>query len=291
MKLNSRLANPFLVAILALLITLNPALAKGNLFIIGGGKRPAYMVKKIISLAGGSEKSNIVIVPMASSVPVESALWQRYDFEKAGSKNIRFAIFDSTSANSDSILSIFEGANAVYFSGGDQSRLTRALLGTKLLDKISDIYRKGGVIAGTSAGAAVMSKVMITGNELINTDSTRSFIDIKKGNIEFTEGFDFLPGAIIDQHFIKRKRVHRLLSLVLQFPDLLGIGLDESTAIWVKPDNTFEVVGENSVMILDASDTKSIRTDLAGNFGTENVKLHLLIAGQKFDLKEKALIP
>ena len=137
-------------------------------------------------------ETKFAVIPMASSVPLESALYQKEDLMRLGVKNIEIIICDSTAGNSDSVLNKIKGVKAVYFTGGDQAYLTKALLGTKLLEEIKQIYYDGGMIGGTSAGAAVMSKIMITGDELKNTDSSRSFIEIKEGNIKTTEGFGFV---------------------------------------------------------------------------------------------------
>lgn len=263
--------------------------SKGYLVIIGGGERPDYITEKMIELAGGYE-TKFAVIPMASSVPMESALDQKQDLERIGIKNIEIIICDNITANSDSILNKISGVNAVYFTGGDQAFLTKALLGTKLLDEIKNIYNNGGVIGGTSAGAAVMSKIMITGDELLNKDTTSSFIEIKKGNIQTTEGFGFVTSAIIDQHFIRRKRHNRLLTIVLENPELIGIGIDESTSILVKPDDTFEVLGEREVIIYDATESKDIEVNPIGLISASNMKLHILNSGKKFDLKTKRLI-
>ena len=262
---------------------------KGYLVIIGGGKRPDYITNKMIELAGGNE-AKFAVIPMASSAPMESALDQKEDLERLGVKNIEIILCDSTSANSVSVLNKIKGVNAVYFTGGDQALLTKALLGTKLLMEIKNIYNNGGVIGGTSAGAAVMSKIMITGDELLNSDSTRSFIEIRKGNIKTTEGFGFVTSAVIDQHFIRRKRHNRLITIILENPELLGIGIDESTSILVKPDNTFEVLGEREVIVYDASESKDINVNPLGLLSASNMKMHILISGNKFDLKNKRII-
>ena len=233
---------------------------KGFLFIIGGGKRPKYMQQKIVELAGGKE-SKIVIIPNASSRPLDSALFQRYQFEQAGAGEVVFILSIPETADDDSNLAVLQDATGIFFSGGDQSRLTKHLQNTKLLDKIKKIYENGGVISGTSAGAAVMSKIMITGDELVNKDTTRSFISIQKGNVATVEGFAFIESAIVDQHFIKRKRLNRLINLVLENPTLLGIGIDESTAIIVNPDHSFEVLGENTVMVFDGRELTGISKD------------------------------
>jgi len=164
------------------------------------------------------------------------------------------------------------------------------MLGTKLLDKVFEIYNNGGVVGGSSAGAAVMSEVMITGNELLHNDSTGSFITIEKNNIETKQGFGFLKTAIIDQHFLKRKRHNRTIAAVIEHPNLLGVAIDESTSIIVYPDDTFEVYGSYQVLVYDPTNGKNIREDKKGNLGISDMKLHVLISGDKFDLKTKEVI-
>jgi cyanophycinase len=139
-------------------------------------------------------------------------------------------------------------------------------------------------MSGTSAGAAIMSRVMITGNELINKDSTDIFIDIMRGNVETVEGIGFLENVVIDQHFIKRKRLNRLLSVVLEHPELPGVGIDESTAIQVYPDGSFEVIGEGTVVIFDGRTATGIHTDARGNLAARGIVTHILSAGERFRL-------
>jgi cyanophycinase len=265
------------------------AQTRGHLIIIGGGDKPANVIEKFISLAGG-EKADIIVIPNASSVPVESAVEQVSQFRSFGAQNAEPLYFNKSTADDDSIVNKLEHTTGVYFCGGDQSLLTADLLGTRLLEKIRDVYAKGGVVGGTSAGAAVMSKVMITGNELVNKDSTTGFNMIEKGNIETTEGFGFVTRAVIDQHFIKRKRNNRLITVILEHPDLLGIGIDESTAILVNPDNTFEVLGESEVIIYNPLKAVGIKTNDAGKFSVNNMEMNILTAGQKYDLNKAAVI-
>lgn len=262
---------------------------KGNLIIIGGGPRPDYIMGKIVQLAG-SEKARIVIVPSASSKPLETALYQKKQFESHNPEIVDYILSTNNVVDSDSNLEKLDNATGIFISGGDQRRLSKSLLGTEVLDKIKSIYDNGGVIGGTSAGAAVMSKIMITGDELINQDTTYSFISIQKENIDTKEGFGFITNAIIDQHFVKRKRHNRLISLVLEHPDHVGIGIDESTAIWVKPDNTFEVLGESSVIVLDATHSKNIRSNNDLYISGENIVMHVMLSGQKFDLTANSII-
>jgi len=158
---------------------------KGNLFIIGGGNREDAVMERFVRLAGGSD-SKIVIIPIASG----------YQMKRIGCKNIDFLIFDKSTADSPENLKKLEGVTGVFFGGGDQNILTKAMLGTKLLDLVKNVYYSGGVVGGTSAGAAVMSQIMITGDELINKDSSRSFNTIQKNNVKTAEGFGFAKEQI-----------------------------------------------------------------------------------------------
>lgn len=262
---------------------------KGHLVIIGGGNRDEAMMQKIVELAGG-ENSKIVVIPNASSEPIESGESGVQEFKQLGCKDVNYLYCTRENSDADSNLNKLDEVTGVYFSGGDQSRLTRDLLNTKFLARIKEIYHNGGVISGTSAGAAIMSEVMITGNELINKDSTYSFITIQKGNVETIEGFGFIKTGIIDQHFIKRKRHNRLISVILEHPDLIGIAIDESTAIVVSPDYTFEVMGENQVIIYDATEAKNIHEDKNGNLAAFNIKMNILLSGDKYDLANRKVL-
>lgn len=261
--------------------------SKGHLVIIGG-VHTQETSKKFIQLAGG-ENARIIIIPNAGSNPVYNSELHKKEFEELGAK-ADYLLFTRETADADSNLKKMDWANAVYFLGGDQSDLTRDMLGTKLLQKVYDIYNKGGVIGGSSAGAAVQSEIMITGNELLNKDSSSAFVSIQKGNIETAKGFGFIKSAIIDQHFLKRKRHNRLITLMCEHPNLLGIAIDEATAIVVYPDDTFEVIGDNQVLVYDPTEAKNIREYKNGNLGITGMKMHLLISGDKFDLKTKQVI-
>jgi cyanophycinase len=277
-----------LTFITLLLITSNNfAQTKGKLVIVGGVQTDE-IVAKFVELAGGTD-AKIIVIPNAGSNPVKWSKVQVGEFEELGAK-ADFLSFTRETADDESNLEKMDWANAVFFLGGDQSYLTRDMLGTKLLEKVFDIYNNGGTVGGSSAGAAVMSEVMITGNELIHNDSTGSFITIEKNNIETKEGFGFLKTVIIDQHFLKRKRHNRTISAVIEHPDLLGVAIDESTSIIVYPDDTFEVFGSNQVLVYDATNAANIREDFKGNLGISNMKLQVLINGDKFDLKTKEVV-
>ncbi|MCX7973732.1 MAG: cyanophycinase [Candidatus Aminicenantes bacterium] len=278
----------FLVVILTSLNLAANDQSQGYLVIIGGGDRPEAVMKKILELARPEPK--ILIIPNASSEPVETGERLKKEFSDLGSQNIFVFIGDKEKANDEEYLSQLSDFNVVFFSGGDQNRLTKDLLSTKLLDMIKITYSKGGVISGTSAGAAVMSQIMITGDETKNKDTTNPFCLIESGNVVTAEGFGFLDDVIIDQHFIKRKRLNRLISLILENPSQLGVGIDESTAIVVYPNRIFEVIGDGQVIVFDARKSSALMKNEKGKIGRTNVSMHVLLPGQKFDLKTRKVI-
>lgn len=260
---------------------------KGKLVIVGG-VQTTEIVKKYVELAGGSN-AKIIVIPNAGSDPVYWSEVQVKEFNDLGAQ-AQYLLFTKETADGKANLDKMDWANAVFFLGGDQSVLTHDMLGTKLLQKVFDIYNNGGVVGGSSAGAAIMSEVMITGNELVNKDSSASFVTIERGNVEVKKGFGFLKNVIVDQHFLKRKRHNRTISALIEHPDLFGIAIDESTAIIVYPDETFEVIGSNQVLVYDPTNGKNIREDKNGNLGITDMKLQVLISGDKFDMKTKQVI-
>ena len=276
----------FLIISIVLIYFINcnqNAPTKGHLFIIGGGHRPPYMVEKIVELAGGQD-ARIMIIPNASGIPEEVAQYQQKQFQNTVAASAEYMLFDSSEANLRENLKRLENINCIFFSGGDQRRLPRDLLNTKILKRIKEIYQKGGVISGTSAGAAVMSEIMITGDELIDTTDDKKFTSIKKKYIKTSPGFGFIKNAIIDQHFVKRKRLNRLLSLVIEHRTL-GIGIDESTAIYIDPKNQCQVFGENTVLFIDGTRLRDVQTDKQDNFAAKNIQLDILKSGQIYNRK------
>ena len=257
---------------------------KGRLVIIGGGDRTSEIMQRIVALSGGAEKARIIILPMASSVPDTTAMEEAEEFKALGVRHVDWLLFNREQAMSPGFPEKLNGATGIFFSGGDQARLTAVIVGTPVHQKLKDLYRDGTVMSGTSAGAAIMSKVMITGDELINKDSTNIFNSIMKGNVKTIEGIGFIENVIIDQHFVKRKRLNRLISVVLEHPDLLGVGIDESTAIQVNPDRTFEVLGEGTVVVVDARKAKTIHTDKNQNLAGRDIEMQILSAGERWSM-------
>jgi len=258
---------------------------KGTLFIIGGGHRSIEMMQRYVALAGGADRARIVVIPNASGDGDTSCWDMAKEFHALGVREVNCCLLDREQASDPRSAEKLDGATAIYFTGGDQSRVTKALAGTPVQKRLLELYRDGAVIGGTSAGAALMSQVMITGDERLNADSVNAFHFIRKDNIVTIEGMGFLDDAIIDQHFITRKRHNRLISVVLEHPNLVGVGIDEATAIILRPGGSFEVTGEGSVIVYDATHAAGIRTDQHGNFSAHDVVMHLLVAGDGYDLR------
>ena len=263
---------------------------KGRLFIIGGGHQPTEMIRRFIELAGGTNHAKIIVVPLASEDAEESGKHQVSEFQKHGVAHVESIVFTREEAGNPATVARFADATGVFFTGGDQTRLAAIITNSPVHQKLKELYARGAVMGGTSAGAAVMSQVMITGEELRNDDKTNAFTFIRRNNIETTVGFGFITNAIIDQHFIRRKRLNRLFSTVLEHPHLVGIGIDESTAIIVDPDDTFEVIGESAVMVMDPRAATHLHTDQKGNLSASNIRTHILLAGDRFDLNSGKII-
>ena len=239
-------------------------------------------MERFVSLAGGAG-SKILVVPFAGATVESTGASQAEEFRKLGCV-ADYVSFAKGEADFEENIKKLDGVTGIFFSGGVQTRLTDMLLGTAFLERIREIYWQGGVVGGTSAGAAVMSKIMITGNEAVNENRSNAFPFIKKGNTVTVEGFGFIDNAIIDQHFIQRKRENRLFELVIEH-QLPGIGIDESTAIILSGDGSFEVLGERTVMVLEPHFVSPPRIDKNGNFSADVIHLRILLSGDRYTIK------
>jgi cyanophycinase len=264
---------------------------KGSLVIIGGGDRDADMMRQFVDLAGGPAKARVIIIPNASGEPDTACIDMTLEFHELGVSNVECVWLTREQASDPHSADRLNGATGIYFTGGDQVRVTKALLGTPFHNRLKSLYQAGAVIGGTSAGAALMSEVMITGDERLSKDTVRNFLFIKKDNVVTVEGMGFLTKVIIDQHFVKRKRHNRLISVVLEHPTLVGVGIDEATAIIVRPGDTFDVMGEGNVIVYDATGANGIRAEKDGNLGGYNLTMHVLTAGDRYDMTKRMVIP
>jgi cyanophycinase len=256
--------------------------ASGKLFIIGGGNRTDSMMNELIDLAGIRSEGYAYILPMASSVPDSSIMWTKEDFNVTGVKRISGFNFLPGVPPPEDKLDSLRNAKLIFISGGDQSRFMAVIKDTPLKEALYQAYKSGSVIAGTSAGAAVMSKRMITGNQIKHPDTETGFITIESDNVEIKEGLGLLTDVIIDQHFIKRQRLNRLVAASIENHGQLCIGIDESTAIIVDGDYA-TVTGISQVVVI--KNTGKVKNIKGGLLGTDGLQLSVYLPGQKFKLR------
>ena len=258
------------------------AAQSGTLLIVGGGAQPPELVARFVELAGGAERARIAVIPLASGSPKETGDEKVAQFvDEYGAHAF---VLNPTRAEAERGLpGVLDGVTGVWFTGGDQVLIADVLAGTRMLADIRALYRGGAVIGGTSAGAAIMSDSMLTG-EQVRDDSLAYYGDefetIARGTIDVVPGLGFLPGTIVDQHFIARERHNRLVSAVLERPSLIGVGIDESTAIEVGPDGRWTVRGASQVVVYDA---RRASITPAGVLGATNIRMHVLPPGSVFD--------
>jgi cyanophycinase len=172
-----------------------------------------------------------------------------------------------------------QNVDVIFFSGGDQSRLARVLNNTDVLQAVRERHEAGTVVAGTSAGAAIMSSLMITGG-----NAERAMV---KGEMETGEGFGLAPEAVIDTHFMNRGRLKRLFSVTAAAPEKTGIGLDEDTGIIMRAGGDIEVIGSGVVTLVDAKDLHGNNIDQIADgeeIKAEGFKVTTLKAGNTFRL-------
>lgn len=289
----------FLLAqLLACLLCANPAAAQlaswfapspaGSLLIVGGGDTPVAVQERFVALAGGAGKARVAVFPMASMKSDEEAREVIEDLQKLGAE-ARLVNLGQAETGSEEVAKELEQFSGYWFAGGDQSRLAGLLVGTKALASIERRYREGAVVGGTSAGAAVMSSVMLTGKwRKPRTAEEEEWLNIARGMLDVSKGFGFFKGAIVDQHFMHRARYNRLISAVLDHPQLLGVGIDEETALLVRPDGQWEVLGNHYVKIFDARRARIIE-DEDSMAKASDIRLHVLPAGSSFNPKRRSV--
>ena len=264
---------------------------RGPLFIVGGGRQPTTLVQEFVKLASTSRPARIVVFGMASVNGLTGGEAQAEDFRKLGARAQNMWV-TRAQADLDSVVRLLDSTTGIWFGGGDQNRLLAALRGSKLEKAIYARHAAGAVVGGTSAGAAVISTVMITGTELLpGRDTTEAWTRIKRGSVQTDTGLTFLPDVIVDQHFLRRKRQNRLLSLVLADAPHLGAGIDEGTALIIEPSGLWRIIGASAVLIVDARDaTRTGATEAV--LGATGIRMHLLPDGATFDPKSgKAMLP
>ena len=240
-----------------------------------GGDRPPEALARFVAWAGGAS-ARVLVLPWASGEPKESceAILEELAPHAPGEARCgphatldvkgRAAPLDAE--RKKAALDALARASGVFFTGGDQARIMDVLADPELLAAVKTRFAAGFVFGGTSAGAAVMSARMITGEG--------DFTVIDGDTVEVRPGLGLVEGVIVDQHFVRRQRQNRLFGLVLKHPGERGVGIDEDTALLVSGGHRAEVVGKGPVMLVDAA-------------GTDRLTIRLVRAGQAFDLRAR----
>jgi cyanophycinase len=255
---------------------------EGALIIIGGheDKEGERVILREVArrLRGG----RLVVATIASHQPEGYfKSYQRALADLDVTDLMELYIRDCAEALDETTLRAFDGAAGVFFTGGDQLRISSQIGDTPIFDRVHEIFRTGGVVAGTSAGASVMSDTM-----LVKGTSGESH---RIGDLHMAPGLGLIRDVIIDQHFAERGRIGRLLGAIAQNPRVLGIGIDEDTAIVVEGER-FTVIGSGAVYIVDGSGITHSNTAEAEPeraLSIHDVRLHVLSSGNEFDLAER----
>lgn len=231
-----------------LLLFVVDCLGQQRLLVIGGGERPPDATKKFVEWSGGA-KSKILAITWASGVPEESFESMQKAFIAGGAASVEHAAMRPLDAAKRArFIEQLKNATGVFFSGGDQNRIMDVLADEELLQVIKAKYNAGIPFGGTSAGAAVMSDPMMTG------DADIKILDGKKVGVR--KGLGLIPNVMFDQHFFVRQRFNRLFGFVMANPKFLGIGIDEDTAVLIEDNRRLTVAGATQVMFVHSEKSK-----------------------------------
>ncbi|WP_223034685.1 cyanophycinase [Hanstruepera marina] len=272
-------------------------LIKGTLIPIGGNEDKGYseddynkvdyieegILSHVVREAGGND-ANIVVIPTASSIPIEVGKNYMEAFKTLGCNNVTVLdIRNQKDAEKPEAIELIKAANCIMFSGGDQSKIAKKIGGSTIHNIMLDRFKneKGFVIAGTSAGAMAMAKEMIIGGS-----ASEAFV---KGAVKMSKGLGLIPQLTIDTHFIRRGRFGRLAEAVAKYPKLIGIGLAEDTGLIIK-NNVIRVIGSGMVIVFDPRKLKHNNEKILKEgtpMSLTNLKTHVLANGDRFNVKKK----
>lgn len=257
----------------------------GRLVAIGGGEDRTSeldILRRVVDLAPPHRRS-VAIIATASGVPAEvlpvyEAAFRRLGVDAVHTLDIR----DRDCAADSATVATLAQCGIVFFTGGDQMRLTSVLGGSDALAAIRTRYAEGAVVAGTSAGAAAMSRTMIADGAAADA--------LRKGGVKMTPGLGFVEGLTMDSHFLERGRFTRLMEVGATNPELLGVGLGEDAAVVIHPGRILEALGSGHVIVVDNQGIVSsnvAEAEPGDPLAVENVVMHALIAGHGYDTDER----
>ena len=246
--------------------------AKGSLFIIGGGSRSLSLMSGMVDRLSTLDDL-VIVLPMASGEPDTSMFYGKKPLVALGCTNVHGMNLQPGKFGTAQLDSI-RSAGGIYLCGGDQSRFMEIAQG-EIQEAIQEAFRQGAVIAGTSAGAAMMSNVMITGEQLLEPEYESTYKRLYENNAIYSEGLGLIQGAIIDQHFVERSRYNRAFTALYDHPGMPVFGISESTALIVEPQG-MSVEGEGQVVVFYPSKG---RVDSTGQLNFRNLRLDILVHG------------
>lgn len=261
--------------------------AKGKLIIIGGheerdGDQEREILKEV-ARESIEKKGDLVLITVASQQPKEMAKMYNKAFKELGVSKMHVVdIRKRTEAEEKEVVEKIENASVIFFTGGDQLRITSQVGDSLTYQTMRKKLEEGSTVAGTSAGAAAMPETMIIGGE---SDSSQTI-----SSLSMAPGLGLIEGVIIDSHFAERGRIARLLGAVADNPRNLGLGIDEDTAVIFEDAENFRVIGSGAVYVVDGStiDFSSLsEKNSEGIISIFNVRLHVLTKGDRFDLVKR----
>ncbi len=262
--------------------------SRGFIIPIGGGEdrvKERQIHRRFVDLAGG-KSADIVVIPTASELETTGADYKRI-FQGLGASAVDFLpITKRADCDNPRYVDMLDSATGIFLTGGNQLRLSTILGGTGIAQKIRRRNAAGVPVAGTSAGASIMSEHMIAGGESNSAPVV--------GSVSLAPGLGLTNAVIIDQHFTERNRLGRLLTASSYNPFLIGLGMDEDTAAFIGPDGVFEVVGSGTVTVVDASGlTYSSMWDASPGQALTllGLKVHVLGEGCRYDLVGRHAYP
>ena len=259
----------------------NTDAVRGFIIPIGGAvskRKNPIILEKFVKLCGG-DKAVITVIPTATKLEENGEIFTNLFTEMGASDVFSIDIKKRSDCSNENYLSKLMKSTGVFISGGNQLRLSTILGGTPVAKAIRRLNADGVHIAGTSAGAAIMPEHMISGGRSGGTPTPKS--------VSLSPGLGLTNSVVIDQHFRQRDRLGRLLAAIAYSPFLTGVGIDENTAIFIDPDNTFSVEGSGAVTIVDPSKMNATSASTAGRNDAINITditLHILASGSNYDL-------
>ncbi len=258
----------------------------GAIMAIGGAEDKLddkVILSTFVQLAGG-RAARIAIVPTASSIEYAGERYKAIFLGLGAERAEVVFLADREDANGDAPIELLGDASGIFMTGGNQMRLAAIVGGTRVAELVRRRNAEGAVVAGTSAGASILSSHMVAFGASGPTPRQRMF--------QMAAGFGLVPDVILDQHFRQRDRIGRLLAMVAANPGLLGLGVDEDTAALFDHDGAVEVVGRHSVTVVDGSRmyTDIFQVKGHGNITVSGAVLHVLTPGRRFDLRTRKLL-